>query len=70
MATANVIEIGDITAGIVVFERGGFRFFAAERAFHALEGRFFRSIDEATGAARQRLRRRKDPNDDAGSLRA
>ena len=51
MPSANVIEVGDVTAGIVVFERGGFRFFAAEHAFHALEGAFFRTIDEATRAA-------------------
>jgi hypothetical protein len=59
MASAHVIEVGDITAGIVVFERGGFRFFAAERAFHPLEGALFRTIDRATRAARERLRPRK-----------
>jgi len=64
MTSANVIEIDDITAGIVVpdaSERGGFRFFAAERAFHALEGALFRTIDEATRAARERLRPAQEP---------
>jgi hypothetical protein len=59
MASAHVIEVGDITAGIVVLERGGFRFFAAERPFHALDGALFRTIDHATRAARERMRPRK-----------
>ena len=37
MASAHVIEVGEITAGIVVLEHGGFRFFASERAFHPLD---------------------------------
>ena len=59
MASAHVIEVGDITAGIVVLEQGGFRFFAAERAFHPLEGALFRTLDHATRAASERLRPRK-----------
>jgi hypothetical protein len=62
MASAHVIEVGDITAGIVVLEQGGFRFFAAERAFHPLEGALFRTLDHATRAARERLRPRKTPD--------
>jgi hypothetical protein len=58
MASAHVIEVGEITAGIVVFEQGGFRFFASERPFHALEGALFRSADQAERAARERLRPR------------
>ena len=61
MASAHVIEVGEITAGIVVREKGGFRFFASERAFHSLEGALFRTIDQAARAARERLRPRKTP---------
>jgi hypothetical protein len=72
MTSAHVIEVGDIAAGIVVLEQGGFRFFAAERAFHPLEGALFRTIDHATRAARERLRplgtpnRRPSPPDPSG----
>ena len=62
MASAHVIEVGEITAGIVVLEKGGFRFFASERAFHSLEGALFRTIDHAVRAARERLRPRKTPS--------
>lgn len=55
MTSAHVIEVGEVTAGIVVAERGGFRFFASERAFHALEGALFRTPDQAARAARARL---------------
>ena len=61
MASAHVIEVGEITAGIVVREKGGFRFFASERPFHPLEGALFRTIDHAVRAARERLRPRKTP---------
>jgi hypothetical protein len=61
MATAHVIEVGDITAGIVVVDRGQFRFFASERAFHPLEGALFRTIEHASRAARERLVPRKEP---------
>jgi len=61
MASAHVIEVGEITAGIVVLEHGGFRFFASERPFHSLEGALFRTIDQAARAARERLRLRKTP---------
>ena len=58
MASAHVIEVGEITAGIVVLEHGGFRFFASERAFRPMEGALFRTIDHAVRAARERLRPR------------
>ena len=61
MASAHVIEVGEITAGIVVLEHGGFRFFASERAFYSLEGALFRTTDQAARAARERLRPRKTP---------
>jgi hypothetical protein len=38
MASANIIQVGERTAGIVVREHGGFRFFASDRTFHPLEG--------------------------------
>ena len=59
MASAHVIEVDDRTAGIVVREHGGFRFFASERAFSSLEGAVFRTADQAARAARERLRPRK-----------
>ena len=62
MASAHIIEVGDRTAGIVVHEHGGFRFFASERPFHPLEGALFRTIDQAARAARERLKLRKTPS--------
>ena len=70
MASAHVIEVGDIAAGIVVLEQGGFRFFAAERAFHPLEGARFRTIDQATRAARERVRPRKTRDRPLSSFRS
>ena len=43
MASAHVIEVGDATAGIVVLERGAFRFFASQPVFGPLKGALFRS---------------------------
>lgn len=51
-----VIEIGEITAGIAVPERGGVRFFSSERSFDTLDGTLFRSVEQATRAARGRRR--------------
>jgi len=59
MASAHIVEVGDRTAGIVVREHGGFRFFAAERTFRPLEGALFRTVDQAARVARERLRPRK-----------
>ena len=70
MASAHVIEVGDIAAGIVVLEQGGFRFFAAERAFHPLEGALFRTLDQATRAASERLRPRKTRDRPLSSFRS
>src|SRR3954447_15883325 len=50
MASAHIIEVGGRAAGIVIREHGGFRFFASERAFQALEGGLFRTIDQAARA--------------------
>jgi hypothetical protein len=46
-----VIEADDRQAGLVILERGGFRFYAANPAFSGIEGRLFRSALEATRAA-------------------
>lgn len=50
-----IIEVRSEAAGIVVRDGRGFRFFAAHAAFHALEGRFFKSAREAERAANRHL---------------
>ncbi|PVE24032.1 hypothetical protein DC522_13110 [Microvirga sp. KLBC 81] len=57
--TTHVIEVGDVTAGIVVAVEGGFRFFAAGFAFKSLDLTVFASIEEASRAARKKLTRRR-----------
>ena len=44
-----------VQAGIVVRDSGGFRFFAATRAFNALEGRLFKNPKAAEQAALRRI---------------
>jgi hypothetical protein len=56
-----VIEAGDQQAGLVILERGGFRFYAATPAFTPLEGRLFRSALDATRAAEGVARPRPAP---------
>lgn len=51
----HVIEVGEVTAGIVVAIESGFRFFAAGPAFKALDLAIFASIEEARRAARAKL---------------
>jgi hypothetical protein len=51
-----VIEIGEDAVGIVILERGGFRFHAAQDAFRPLEATLYRSVREAERAAAQRAR--------------
>ena len=46
-----VIEAAEQQAGLVILERGGFRFYAASPAFSEIEGQLFRSALEATRAA-------------------
>jgi hypothetical protein len=59
MTTARVIEVGDLTAGILVPDRTGrFRFFSSHRAFDRLEGRSFASIAQASRAAQSLLARK------------
>ena len=44
MTDSYVIETRDRAAGIAVRERSGFRFFAAEDPFYALDQRIFRHL--------------------------
>ena len=44
MTDAYVIETRDRAAGVAVRERSGFRFFAAEDPFYALDQRTFRRL--------------------------
>lgn len=53
-----VIEIGEITAGIAVPEERGVRFFSSARDFDSLDGALFRTAEQATRAARERVRTR------------
>jgi hypothetical protein len=53
MADAFVIQTADLTAGIVVLERSGVRFYASEPAFHGLDGKLFKSIRAARQAVQQ-----------------
>ena len=59
MADAFVIQSADLTAGIVVVERSGVRFYASEREFHDLDGKIFKNIRAARKAV-DRLRRERD----------
>jgi len=63
-----VIEIGEITAGIAVPEGRGVRFFSSARDFDGLDGTLFRTAEQATRAARERVRARAHPG--AGQDRA
>jgi hypothetical protein len=51
MSDAYIIEVSSQAAGIVVRDRGGFRFFAASHRFNSLEGQIFRNAREAERAA-------------------
>ena len=53
-----VIEIGEVTAGIAVPEGRGVRFFSSARDFDGLDGVLFRTAEQATRAARARIRAR------------
>ncbi|WP_246688181.1 hypothetical protein [Methylobacterium sp. WL120] len=53
-----IIEVGEIAAGIAVPEPGGVRFFSSARAFDDLDGTVFRSTEQAARAARERFRAR------------
>jgi hypothetical protein len=51
MSHTYVIEVGSETAGIVVRNPEGYRFFAATHRFNALEGQLFRNAREAERTA-------------------
>jgi hypothetical protein len=53
MSDSYIIEVSSKAAGIVVRDRVGYRFFAANHDFNSLEGRYFRSAREAERAATQ-----------------
>jgi hypothetical protein len=60
MSGARIIEFDGITAGIIVPERGGVRFFAAERRFNRLEGITYPTAADVIQGAR-RLAAKHDP---------
>ena len=53
MPDSYVIEVNSQTAGIVVRDRAGYRFFASTHQFNRLEGQLFRNAREAERAARR-----------------
>ncbi|MFB9263120.1 hypothetical protein ACFFWD_08055 [Bradyrhizobium erythrophlei] len=59
MGKAYIIEISGQTAGIVVSEERGFRFFSSERTFDCLDGGHFGSARAAERAARALVERRR-----------
>jgi len=50
MSSAYIIESAEFSAGIVVRERAGFRFFAASEQFGRFDRRLFKSIGAAERA--------------------
>ncbi len=52
MSEAYLIEAAGEAAGVVVRERGGYRFFASAPQFHVLEQQLFRRTTDAERAAR------------------
>ena len=50
-----IIEISSQTAGIVVRNPDGYRFFSASHRFDALEGQLFQSANEAERAHATRI---------------
>jgi hypothetical protein len=53
MSDTYIIEVSSQTAGIVVRDADGYRFFAATHRFDRLEGQLFRNAREAERAARR-----------------
>ena len=51
MSDTYIIEVASQTAGIVVRNPDGYRFFAATHRFNPLEGQLFRNAREAERAA-------------------
>ena len=50
MSAAYIIEAAELSAGIVIRERAGFRFFAASEQFGCFDRRLFKSIGAAERA--------------------
>jgi hypothetical protein len=61
MSDTYIIEVKSEAAGIVVRDKAGFRFFAANERFRQLEGKLFRSAREAERMAKQLLATRSEP---------
>lgn len=59
MSNTYIIEVGDRTAGIVVAEGRGVRFFSSEQAFSRLEGNYFGSARAAERAAKALIDRHR-----------
>ena len=53
MSDSYIIEVNSQTAGSVVPNPDGYRFFAATHRFNPLEGQLFRNAREAERAARR-----------------
>lgn len=53
---AFAIEIGDVSAGLALRERGGFSFVAADPRFRVLDGSRFRRLAQLEEAARNLAR--------------
>ncbi len=51
MSDAYIIEVHSTAAGLIVRERGGFRFFSAAAEFAGLDGHLFRNSGAAERAA-------------------
>jgi hypothetical protein len=47
MSDSYIIEVQSKAAGIVVREKGGFRFFSASEDFNRMDGQYFRSARDA-----------------------
>ncbi|OJV04071.1 MULTISPECIES: hypothetical protein [unclassified Nitrobacter] len=62
MSKTYIIEVGSESAGIVVRDRAGFRFFSASRRFSSLDGKLFRSARDAERAAKQRAQKSSCPD--------
>jgi hypothetical protein len=74
MSESYVIEVDDLSAGIVVRERAGYRFFAAAFQFFRMDGQVFGTVSRAERAAGElfRLKHARPPamhiNDIAASF--
>ncbi|WP_438274356.1 hypothetical protein [Nitrobacter sp.] len=62
MSKTYIIEVGSESAGIVVRDRAGFRFFSASQRFSSLDGKLFRSARDAERAAKQRAQKSAYPD--------